>query len=301
MADPSTSQTPFKLEDLPPPAWRGFKPRVGDVCGGFRLISCLKDGDQGLVFTGVHEVTRRRAVLKFPIHEAVWNGIASASLEAMLLAQLRIPEVVRVLHAGRYHGLPYLVLEAIEGETLDDRLVREGRLSARTASRLLRESAMALSAVHARGILHGDVKPANLMIPLDGPVRVIDFGLARFEGARGTPFGTDIVVGSPLYMSPEHATNRRLTPASDIYSLGASFYHALTGSPPFTGEDPDVLARRHLEQAAVPIRRIDATVPEGLARIVEGMLRKRPEDRPRSMAEVAAAVAAWEHDDRHAA
>ena len=296
------SENTFELEDLPQTPWLGLKPRVGDRVGGYRLVDCLKEGDRGLVFRGVHDITRRRVVIKYPARESVWNGIAAASLEAMLLAQLRIPGVVKVIDAGRDRSHLYLVLESITGETLDERLTREKRIPPRTASRLLRESARAMAAIHALDVLHGDLKPGNLMIPDSGPVRIIDFGLARFAGLTGGPFGEEIVAASPLYMSPEQATNQLLSPASDIYSLGATFYHVLGGTPPFTGGSPSSLARRHQAEPPVPLRTACPDLPPGLTRIVEHMLAKRPEDRHATMADVASAVEAWEKgDDRHAA
>ncbi len=292
----------IELEDLPLSPWLGLKPRVGDRVGGYRLVACLKEGDRGLVFRGVHDVTRRRVVIKYPARESVWNGIATASLEAMLLAQLRIPGVVKVIDAGRDRSHLYLVLESIPGETLDARLSRENRLPPRTASRLLRESARAMAAIHALDVLHGDLKPGNLMVPDSGPVRIIDFGLARFTGLSGGPFGEDIVAASPLYMSPEQATNQPLSPASDIYSLGATFYHALGGKPPFAVGSPSSLARRHQSEPPVPLRTACPELPPGLTRIVERMLAKRPEDRHATMGDVASAVEAWEKGDgRHAA
>jgi serine/threonine-protein kinase len=299
--EPYREQDSFELVESPPPDWHGLKPAVGDRVGAYRLTSCLKDGDRGVVFRGLHEASRRNVILKFPVPETVWNGIASASMEALILSSLRHSSVNRLLETGRDKDRIFLVLEPISGETLDDRLQRGEALAPMEAARLLRASAVSLASVHSRGILHGDVKPGNLMLTREGSVRLIDFGLARFSGVAGEPFGEGVIVGSPYYISPEQALGLPLDERSDIYSLGATFYHVLSGRPPFDGPDPATVAGKHLQGNPPPPVHLNPEIPEGLSRIVEQMMSRNPGDRYRSMNEVVRAVAAWESGHRQSA
>ena len=179
--------------------------------------------------------------------------------------------------AGEIH----LVLEFLEGETLLKRIGREGPLPASEVARIGKAMCAALDFAHGRGIVHRDMKPSNVMLLPDGQVKVLDFGLAkRVEGQEIT----STQCGTPFYMAPEQILCRRPDARTDVYGLGATLYQALTGEPPFTGED---VFYQHLNCFPAPARSRAASVPMKLDFLVLRCLEKKPEERPASAREVA--------------
>ncbi|MFD0659117.1 serine/threonine-protein kinase [Thermocatellispora tengchongensis] len=210
--------------------------------------------------------------------------------EARAMASLRHPGVVDVYDYGSCglddgSQVSYLVMEHVEGESLDKTL-RRGPLSHSAAMRLVAEVADALAAAHAQGIVHRDVKPANLMVRTNGAVALTDFGIAK--AASGDQLTTrGMVLGSVGYCAPEQATSGVVTPAADIYSLGVVGYQCLTGKPPFEGETPIQIIFKHLN--AVPPT-LPPDVPEAHRQVVERAMRKDPAARWASAAEMAEAA-----------
>jgi serine/threonine protein kinase len=178
------------------------------------------------------------------------------------------------IHQGR--RVAYLVMEFVPGEPLADVIAQRGALPVDTAVRMLAETAEALHAAHAAGIVHRDVKPGNLLVLPSGTVKVTDFGIARAADAiRLTEAGQ--IIGTATYMSPEQASGGDATPASDIYSLGVVGYEMLTGRPPFVAEGSVALALAHVHQAPEPL---PATVPAELRSLIARAMAKDPADRP---------------------
>jgi serine/threonine protein kinase len=163
-----------------------------------------------------------------------------AEREARLAARINHPHVVAVFDLVDDDGEQWLVMEYVEGVTLAGLLRREGALSPEEATPLLRQASDALAAAHAAGIIHRDVKPSNMLVGPDGQVKLSDFGIAKAE-ADATLTQTGLVTGSPAYISPEVASGQPATDASDVWSLGATAYHALMGRPPYEVEDGNVL------------------------------------------------------------
>jgi serine/threonine-protein kinase len=221
-------------------------------------------------------------------------------LEALFLSYVRHPAVVRIHAAGQDREIDYLVLEFFRGENLDQVMVREGRLSPVEAARLLEAAADALAAVHLRGVIHCDVKPGNIMRTDRDRVKLVDFGLARFLGSGAWPFGEGVITASPHYMSLEQAEGRPLDCRTDIYSLGATFYHVLAGEPPYGDAEMDTLSH-YLAAPPVPVRAVAPGIPSALARILDRMMERRPENRPASMIDVRDAVGAWLKDQGQSA
>jgi len=274
------------------PTWLSDTVREGRLIGGCRLLECIKDGERGTLFRAEHVDSRRPAVVKIPVREFVWKRITTAMLEALVLSYVRHPSIVRIAGAGRDRDADYLVLEYIPGHNLDQVLQREGPLPPAKAARLLVAAADALAEVHRRGVIHCDLKPGNLMRTPGGDLKLVDFGLARFPGSGAWPFGEGVITASPHYMSLEQAEGRPLDCRTDIYSLGATFYHALTGVPPYGNEDFDTL-RRYVAEPPAPLRASVPGVPKGLADILDRMMSRRREDRYGSMTEVRDTIAAW--------
>lgn len=219
--------------------------------------------------------------------------------EARLVATLDHPHVLPVWDCGETGDRPWIVMPLVPGGTLT-RLLEDGPIEPARAAEMLAPLAEALDAAHAAGILHRDVKPANVLVAADGRLLLADFGIARLAEATTRLTRTGTVVGTPLYMAPEVAVGGAAGPESDRYSLGVLLYEMVAGRPPFEGENPLSILHQHATTPAPPLRarlvdRERATeVPDELDRVLERILRKEPGERHPScrafVAEVAAAV-----------
>jgi serine/threonine-protein kinase len=194
-----------------------------------------------------------------------------------------------VFDYGEDRGRPYIVMELIEGETLAQHLERQGPVSPDEVARIGADVAAALAAAHEAGIVHRDVKPANIMLTRRAEVKVMDFGIAAevLAGETGLT-GTGMVLGTAKYLSPEQAQGKRATPASDIYALGAVLYELLAGRPPFEYPSPMATAMAHVKEVPTPLTELVPGIPPHLAGLVERCLAKDPKDRPASAAALAA-------------
>ena len=209
--------------------------------------------------------------------------------EARLAARLSHPNVVSVYDAGEDDGRPYIVMEYVDGENLAELLSRCGRIPPDEARGLALQAAHGLAHAHNAGLVHRDVKPQNLILRGDGTLKVADFGIARAaETTALTQAGT--VLGTAAYLSPEQALGEEVTPATDVYSLGAVLYELLTGQPPFQAETLDDLAQRPAMDVA-PVRELVPEVPRDLEDVVMHCLARNPEYRPRDGAQLARELA----------
>jgi serine/threonine-protein kinase len=205
--------------------------------------------------------------------------------EARIAAKLAHPNVVRVYDVGETDGRPYLVMEYVDGEPLDEIIRREGRLAPSRAALIAAQAAAGLAAAHSAGLVHRDVKPANVLVAAGDVAKLADFGIALGEsGTRFTEAGT--VVGSAAYLAPERLAGAEATPASDVYSLGAVLYELLTAAPPRQAATLDELATA-LEAAVVPVRDLAPDAPPELEELVMRCLARLPAYRPPSAAELA--------------
>ncbi len=201
--------------------------------------------------------------------------------EARAAARLSHPNIVNIYDVGVSEGDHYIVMEYVPGKTLKDKIQQDGHLSTEEALRIAREIAEALAHAHANGLVHCDIKPHNILMMADGHIKVADFGIARAV-TESTMTYSGNVVGSVHYFSPEQAKGTMITPKSDVYSLGVVLYEMLTGRIPFTGETPVSIALKHLQEAPVPVREINPTIPASVEEIVTSAMQKNPELRPTS-------------------
>jgi eukaryotic-like serine/threonine-protein kinase len=188
--------------------------------------------------------------------------------EARAAAALSHPNVVAVHDWGETDEGPFLVLQLIDGPSLRGVLRHRRRLHAEEAVSVLGPAAAGLGAAHAAGLVHRDVKPENLLLGLDGTVRVTDFGLARAAASATSTFGTDVLVGSPHYLSPEAVRGEPLDPTADVYALGVVLFEVLTGRPPFEADSPFATAVQHTANRVPPPSSVVATVPTALDEVV---------------------------------
>ncbi|MCC6554906.1 MAG: serine/threonine protein kinase, partial [Polyangiaceae bacterium] len=273
----------------------------GAVLGGkYRLERPLAGGAMGAVWIAVQLGFERRVAVKLMSPELVASPLSRARFEREIKAagQLHTPHVVQLHDHGVEQGLPYIVMELLEGEDLAERLKRVGRLSLTEASSVLDQLARALRRAHEIGIIHRDLKPANVFLArVDGQeiVKVVDFGIARFldapeEGGAATKTGT--AVGSPHYMSPEQAQgSKAIDHRSDLWSAGVILFRALTGQLPFPGKDiTTVILKLWTEQAPAPSSVLPELGPE-VDRFFARALARDPGARFQTIDEMAAAFA----------
>jgi serine/threonine-protein kinase len=206
--------------------------------------------------------------------------------EARLAARLDHENVVRVLDSGEHDGRPWIALEYVEGETLAGVLSRRGRLPPGEAASIGRQLCAGLQHAHDAGLVHRDVKPANVVVRSDGSATIVDFGVARaHEGTELTEHGS--VVGTASYLAPELAAGGQVTAAADLYSLGAVLFEAVTGGPPHRVSSLAELVAAGARPTPPRLREVAAGIPPGLDEAVARCLEPDPADRPASAKEVA--------------
>lgn len=213
--------------------------------------------------------------------------------EAQAAASLNHPAIVAVYDTGEdamvNGGIPYIVMEYVEGRTLRDILKAEGRLMPRRAMEVVADVCAALDFSHRNGIVHRDVKPGNVMITRAGAVKVMDFGIARAAADAGaTVTATAAVIGTAQYLSPEQARGENVDARSDVYSTGCMLYELITGHPPFTGDSPVAVAYQHVRETAPPPSSSNPDVPPELDAIVMKSMAKNPANRYQTAAEMRA-------------
>jgi hypothetical protein len=265
----------------------------------YRVLKLLGVGGMGSVYQAEHRLMERPVALKTISRHLTEDSAAVERFqrEMRTAARLAHPNIVTAHDAEQAHGLHFLVMEYVDGMSLDRVVAQRGPLPAGEAASYIRQAALGLQHAHERGMVHRDIKPHNLMRDRDGHVKILDFGLARFfsESKPVTALTqTGTVMGTPDYIAPEQARDARAADVrSDIYSLGCTFYFLLTGRPPFA--DGSVLQKlmAHVERAPRPLTEIRGDIPAALARVVERMMAKDPAHRFQTPGEVAAALSAF--------
>ena len=260
----------------------------------YRLERELGRGGMGVVFLATDTTLDRSVAIKVVHPElAAHASIVRRFLaEARTIARLRHPSIVAVHAAGTAQGLLYYVMDEVEGESLRQRLSREGRLPLADVTRILADLAAALDAAGRAGVVHRDVKPENVLIESgSGRALLADFGIARAmvaEGASST--GQGVAVGTPSYMSPEQAAGEEVDTRSDLYGLGVVAYEMLAGHPPFQGSNR-VVVSKHIAERPVPVERARTDCPRALAGAVMKALEKQPAERWQTGEEMRQAIA----------
>ncbi len=257
---------------------------------GFRLERVIGAGGMGVVYVAEEEALGRRVAVKTIQSD---RGVAPEltdrfDREARLMATVEDPNVVRVYSSLEHQGRRYIVMEYVEGESLADRLARGRGLPIENALRVALQVAFGLRAAAAKGVVHRDVKPANILIDMRDNVRVTDFGLSRSISAIGSAQITQEgrFVGTPAYVAPEQAAGLEVDLRADVYGLGIVMYQMLAGEVPFKGSTPLAVIAKHLNDPIPQIRKIRREVPTALQKLVERMTAKEPDARPPSWDEV---------------
>jgi serine/threonine protein kinase len=273
---------------IPSPQFDGKIPapsldaRIGQALGPYVVEKVLARGGMGVVYLAVDLGLSRKVALKLMLKDALADGDAAARFqrEARATASLAHPNIASVYMVGLAEdGSPYLAMEFVDGGSLLEVIRKRTPVGYSQAADWMAQAAEGLRAAHKQGIIHRDIKPGNMMVSTTGVLKLVDFGLAKvmFDDNYRTVEGT--VLGTPKYMSPEQGQGRQLDFKSDIYSLGATFYHILTGRPPFEADTPVQVLFKHATAQLVPMRSIVPTIPIEWDTVVARCMRKDPNDR----------------------
>jgi serine/threonine protein kinase len=261
----------------------------------YKILDRLGKGRMAGVYKAQHQLGQIVAIKVLPPSKSRDAGLLSRfQREARLALKLKHPNIVRAFQTGTTDGLHYLVMEYLEGETLEEMLARRGKLPPAEAVRLVYQALQGLQHVHTRSLVHRDLKPSNLMLVGSKPdstrnatLKILDIGLGRTlieqgagETVDGGLTGEGVLLGTPDYMAPEQARDARaIDIRADIYSLGCVLYHLLAGQPPFP--DTSIISQmiRHASETPRPLKDFNPAVPDGLQQIVNWMLAKDPAQR----------------------
>lgn len=255
------------------------EPRL--LAGRYRLDQPLGRGGWSEVWRGFDRSLARTVAVKVLTQRADPQALQRFQREARTLARLHHPAIVAVYDAGTDDGTAFVVMELLPGPSLAELLRRDGPLAVPLALRYAAQAADGLAAAHQAGVIHRDVKPANLVLGADGRVRVVDFGVARLEQAGSASLTmAGMVMGTPEYLSPEQAAGGAVDGRTDIYALGCVAYALLTGSPPFTGTAAVDVARQHLSSPVPSLAGRRADLDPAVVALLGRALAKDPADRP---------------------
>jgi serine/threonine-protein kinase len=249
--------------------------------GPYRVIELLGTGGMGRVYRAIDEALQREVALKtlLPALAADADFVTRFTREARAAASLNHPNITQIYATGQEGPIPFFAMELIRGRSLENVTRERGPLDPMVAAGYIMQAAAGLRHAARKGLIHRDVKPSNLMLTEDGSVKVTDFGLAKAARADSHLTATGEVLGSPGYISPEQAQGQPVDHRSDIYSLGATFYHLVTGRLPFQAPTAVAMILKHMNEPLRSPRAINAAIPFPVAAIVQKMMAKRPAER----------------------
>ena len=274
----------------------------GFAIGPYTIIDRIGAGGMGKVYKAVHRQMQRVVALKVLSGSLRTDPGAQARFlrEARAVAKLNHPNIVTAHDVSRERSITYLVMEYVEGQSLHEMITEQERLAPAQAADIAYQVARALQHAYEHGVVHRDIKPSNILINQRGTVKVLDMGIARIVHETtdpletGTLTGDGVIVGTVDYVAPEQARDsHRADIRADIYSLGCTLYHSLTGQPPFpTGSATERLLKHQMD-TPVPITVLSPAVPPDLAAVVDKMMAKDPDGRYQTPSAVAVALLPW--------
>jgi serine/threonine protein kinase len=257
-------------------------PLLGTQVGSYRIARVLGEGGMGVVYLGVHPRIESRVAIKVMAHGLADDpGVMARFFEEARASNLIDHEgVVKITDLAQLaDGRPYIVMEHLSGETLRSHLAARGRLSPAEAQRIIAPILGALHAAHRRGIIHRDVKPANVFLPAVGGVKLLDFGIAKLLPSvrrYGNRTATGVSLGTPAYKAPELVVGGEVDARTDVYAVGVVLYEMVTGRRPFQGADVEL---RHLDSEPPSPRSLEPRLSESLERVILRALAKAPDAR----------------------
>lgn len=253
----------------------------GEKIGQYEIVAPLGQGGMANVYKAYHERLDRYVAIKV-MHQSMLQDdsfLSRFQREARIVAKLEHPNIVPVYDYSEHNGIPYLVMKYIEGTTLKRYSLKVGLTLQQTAS-IMTELAQALDYAHSRDVLHRDMKPSNILMDMQGKPYITDFGLARIAQAGSSTISSDMMLGTPYYISPEQAKGEKdLTGRTDIYSFGVILYELITGAIPFVADTPYAIVHAHIYQAPPAPGERNPDLPVALDAVILRALAKNPTDR----------------------
>lgn len=245
----------------------------------YEIVELIAAGGMGEIYLGIHRVLGKKRAIKI-IHQAVGKDqdIRQRFLqEARLASSIDHPGIIQIMDFGSHEAFDYLIMPYIEGTTLAEEMAK-GPLDPERALSMMTAMADALAHAHRQNIIHRDIKPSNFMLDRQGRIILTDFGISKSMGDPNLT-ATNMILGSPRFMSPEQISGKTVDKRSDLYSLGMIFYQMLTGRYPFDAEEMTTLAYKQVNEVPPPPARMNPQVPESLSAVIARLLEKKPENR----------------------
>lgn len=247
----------------------------GSIFGGYEILQELREGGMGRVFRARHLTLQRDVALKVLVDRYADDESYRLRFltEARAVARLNHRNIVQIYDFGQVEAIFFLAMELVPGLSVGDRIKLNGRFTEREAIAVVRQACSALSVAHAAGIVHRDVKPDNLILSDDGVVKLVDLGLAKSLSDDQHLTQTGVVSGTPHYISPEQIAGLKdIDGRSDIYSLGATLFHMVTGRTPFEGSSPMVVVAKHLHEEPEDPRTLVPGLGPGICAVIRKMM-----------------------------
>lgn len=261
---------------------QGQDPLIGKTLAEYEVQALIGRGAMGTVYLARDLGLDRNVALKVLLGSLADDPevVRRFHLEAQTAARLRHPHIVQIYSAGVEGGTPYIAMEYIEGEPLDRFLRRQTRIPWQSALYIGQQVAEALDCAHGNGVIHRDVKPANILLDSHGRTRLTDFGIANVGVGFGESPPDAAVMGTIPYMSPEQCAGAEVGPRSDLYSLGVTLYYLISGRLPFEADLAEALINRITNDEAARLNRLLPEIPDDVARLVAHLMAKQPYERP---------------------
>jgi tRNA A-37 threonylcarbamoyl transferase component Bud32 len=262
---------------------------VGKEIDGCTIVRKIGQGGMGIVYLAEHTKLKQQYVVKIlnPALVAAEDTVQRFFREAQSVARLNHPAIVSIQNVGQEGEYYYIRMEYVDGDTVENIVKQEKKLGWNTATKIILDTADALSHAHKKGIIHRDIKPENIMYTNSGQVKVMDFGLAKQVQAATKVSVTGQIVGTPFFMSPEQAGGKTTDARSDIYSLGVTYYYILTGVKPFNGKNLQEIFLKHFFYTPESPKIYTPDLPETVCEIIRRCLKKKKKERYQSAAELA--------------
>ncbi|MDF1663031.1 MAG: serine/threonine-protein kinase [Planctomycetota bacterium] len=255
---------------------------IGSTLGSFKILEKIGQGGRGIVFKAVQETMGREVAIKVLTEAVAADPVNLARFRQEALAAGKITDrfIVGAIDYGESDGMHYMVMPYIKGQTCEDRIKSSKKSGLGFAVKLTQQMAKALVAIEDEGLIHRDIKPGNIIIREDGDACLMDLGLAKSIAVDQTLTAIGNTVGTPDYMSPEQCLGRPLSIKTDVYALGATIFHVLTGRSPFQADSPLQMMKLQVKAPVPNAKDIRSDTPSPIAKLLQHMLAKDPGKRP---------------------